>query len=86
MNQEIIYKTLKTYNEENKLNKFRPHANYCKKCANKKDAVNKLKRNMKFYANHKEKLQEKHLLNYYKRIYNDRNFSTFEVSLLRIAV
>ena len=84
--QEIIFKTCKTCNESKEIKRFRQYAKECKNCNNKKDAPNKLKRNIKFYDNHKEDLKEENLLNYYKRKYDDKNLSMFEVNLLRILV
>lgn len=84
--EEIKFKTCKTCYLQKELNRFRPSANHCKNCANKKDAANKLKRNIRFYENHKERLQEENLLNYYKRIYDNKNLTKDEVNILRILI
>jgi len=84
--QEIIFKICKTCNESKELNKYRPRCLECKKCNNKKDAANRLRRTNKFYHKNKEQMQEENLLNYYKRKYDNKNLSMFEVNLFRISV
>ena len=84
--EEIKFKVCKTCNEPKELSRYRPSCRECKTCNNKKDATNKLKRNIKFYDSHKEELQKVNLLNYYKRKYDDINISMHEVNLYRIQV
>ena len=63
-NNEILFKTCKTCNESKEISKFRPTANHCKRCANKKDAANRLKRNKLYYERNRERVI-KHNLEYY---------------------
>ena len=64
---EIIFKLCKTCNGLKEIERFRPHANNCKTCANKKDAANHLKRNKVYYEKHREKLIKQNTDNYIKR-------------------
>jgi len=62
------------------------HNKECKKCQNIKYLYKKNIRNKKFYENNKQNLQEHNLLNYYKKIYDNKNLSLHEVKLLKIKI
>ena len=72
MDNEILFKICKTCNESKELSKYRPTANHCKHCANKKDAANRLKRNKLYYERNRERVI-KHNLDYYCKIKELKN-------------
>ena len=83
---EISLKTCKTCKESKEITMYRPRTRECRKCTNKKDNVNRLDRNKRYYENHKKELQEKYLLSYYQNKYDDKSLSLHEVNLFRISV
>ena len=85
MNQEIIFKICKTCNEQKEICKYRPRSLVCNKCVNKKDSKNLIIRHKRFYENHKERIQEQNLLNYYQNKYDNKNLTMHEVNLFKIS-
>ena len=69
------------------LNNYRPHTRECRRCAKKNNNINRYDRNKRYYESHKQELQEKYLLSYYKKKFENINLSSLhEVNLLRISV
>ena len=64
--REQIYKTCRTCQESKEILKYRPYALECKHCNNKKDAVNRMKRNKLYYGRNKEIIIKKNTDYYYK--------------------
>ena len=86
MDQKNIFKICKTCNEEKEMSKYRPRSLVCNQCINKKDSKNLIIRHRRFYENHKERIQEQNLLNYYQNKYDNKNLTMHEVNLFKISV